>query len=448
MSKRLLIFASPHSTMRREDASDQCIRAIPKAGVNRMRSTRGGRRRACARTLAKVARRVLRKGGSYMTESMSQVCLRADGGGAQSVSSPSRTLARPRTIRSRGVVGAHGPQLLTRTLLQKLDLSADQVLRSAGLAQQVSQRSSRSTLPGPALQELLRICMTTIETEASRASGRPEFTAEDAALLCYCAVSAATLEQAIERAGRFNAALGRAAGRPDSFKLALNMKGRVAELHLSSSSTPTGFADFMTTLLGTILFLRLFSWLIGEEIELIEASTAYDRLIGEDVLAELLSYPLVFGRKDLPQGSAFRLSFAAKYLQRPVVRTCADLENLQMLDLLFAVPAGVGVSMAVRRIFNAALARGLPPPSTVRLAALCSRSGATIRRHLARESTSIRMIREECVRQHALQLLRDGTLMLSEIAARLGFSDAPCFRRAFRRWTGTSPSAYRRRPSL
>ena len=48
-------------------------------------------------------------------------------------------------------------------------------------------------------------------------------------------------------------------------------------------------------------------------------------------------------------------------------------------------------------------------------------------------------------RDLALQHLRDGRLSVVEIAARLGFNDASTFYRAFRKWTGSAPGAWRNR---
>ena len=41
----------------------------------------------------------------------------------------------------------------------------------------------------------------------------------------------------------------------------------------------------------------------------------------------------------------------------------------------------------------------------------------------------------------ARQLLGDAQVPLSEIAAALGYSDASAFTRAFRRWSGRTPTA-------
>jgi AraC-like DNA-binding protein len=43
----------------------------------------------------------------------------------------------------------------------------------------------------------------------------------------------------------------------------------------------------------------------------------------------------------------------------------------------------------------------------------------------------------------ARQLLRDTLLGVEELAVTLGYADATAFSRAFRRWSGTSPSRWR-----
>jgi AraC-like DNA-binding protein len=43
------------------------------------------------------------------------------------------------------------------------------------------------------------------------------------------------------------------------------------------------------------------------------------------------------------------------------------------------------------------------------------------------------------------ELLRSDRRSIDEIAERLGYSDVANFTRAFRRWTGTTPAAHRRK---
>lgn len=46
-------------------------------------------------------------------------------------------------------------------------------------------------------------------------------------------------------------------------------------------------------------------------------------------------------------------------------------------------------------------------------------------------------------RDAAIAGLAEGNEPIAELAARLGFSEDTSFHRAFRRWTGTTPGAYR-----
>lgn len=66
-----------------------------------------------------------------------------------------------------------------------------------------------------------------------------------------------------------------------------------------------------------------------------------------------------------------------------------------------------------------------------------------LRRRLRAEGTSISRIREQILRDAAIASLVCGQEPVSELSARLGFSEPSAFRRAFRRWTGKPPSAYR-----
>ncbi|MEV4443287.1 helix-turn-helix domain-containing protein, partial [Streptomyces sp. NPDC049577] len=64
-------------------------------------------------------------------------------------------------------------------------------------------------------------------------------------------------------------------------------------------------------------------------------------------------------------------------------------------------------------------------------------------RRLRQEGTSYRLLKDQARRDAALSSLAQGAEPIAELAARLGFSEDTAFHRAFRRWTGSTPGAYR-----
>lgn len=70
-------------------------------------------------------------------------------------------------------------------------------------------------------------------------------------------------------------------------------------------------------------------------------------------------------------------------------------------------------------------------------------SVATLRRRLAADGVGFRELRQETLGALATQRLREGWRPAS-VAESLGFSDLRSFSRAFRAWTGDTPSAYAR----
>lgn len=96
-------------------------------------------------------------------------------------------------------------------------------------------------------------------------------------------------------------------------------------------------------------------------------------------------------------------------------------------ELLLAMPAGmVTTAVAARSLFT---------------------SVRTLTRQLAREGTSFREIRESVIGEIAMQHLRETRASVEYIAAMLGYHDTANFRRAFRKWFGRTPGAFRRDPA-
>ena len=71
-------------------------------------------------------------------------------------------------------------------------------------------------------------------------------------------------------------------------------------------------------------------------------------------------------------------------------------------------------------------------------------SPRTLKRRLAGAGVTYSDLLEEERREMAFLLLRTPESSIDAVAERLGYSDPSNFRRAFQRWTGLSPAAYRK----
>ena len=88
--------------------------------------------------------------------------------------------------------------------------------------------------------------------------------------------------------------------------------------------------------------------------------------------------------------------------------------------------------------------QGLPSGqlSQDEIAKRLNRSISSLRRDLQNEGTSYKSLLEETRETLAKAYIEDGRHSLAEVAYLLGFSDQANFTRAFRRWTGSSPSKF------
>lgn len=188
---------------------------------------------------------------------------------------------------------------------------------------------------------------------------------------------------------------------------------------------------------------RFAGWLIGAPITLHSVEFRFD--------AEHLSddYALIFGVRPAFRAPRTAMSFDAALLTKPVVRDEADLERF-LRDapgaLFYAQEQSATTAVRVRTIME----RNPNGPwlGADELARRLSISAPHMRRLLRAEGTGQRRIQEEILRDRAVEALVHGDESIAELAARLGYSEASAFRRAFHRWTGSAPIDYRgTRPS-
>ena len=77
------------------------------------------------------------------------------------------------------------------------------------------------------------------------------------------------------------------------------------------------------------------------------------------------------------------------------------------------------------------------------IANIAGMSPRNLQRVLKSQGTSYRSLLNAARRNYAIRHLRSSKVNIGDIAKKLGYSDAGHFTRAFRCWTGVSPSAYR-----
>jgi AraC-like DNA-binding protein len=321
-----------------------------------------------------------------------------------------------------------GPALQLIRLVARMGVSAEPLLRGLGL--------SEEHLEVPAA----RLSAETVRALLERArelTGEPglgfymglEKRVTNYGYLGFAAMSSATVRQALELAVRFVPA------QTGAFSVRLEIDGAFAALAIDLHADFGGVEDvFLFNVVVTLW--RLGSALTGKELggvtELTIPEPRYYRRF-----VELL--PNV--RFDQP---ANRLIFDAALLELPLMsadRAALRLAREQCEVELDAAIADSGLLPRVR----ATLARASESSSSVaEVAAAMGMSPRTLKRRLAAHGVSFTALLDDVRRDTALGLLSGSSLSVDEIAQRLGYSTAPNFIRAFRRWTGHTPSSYRR----
>ena len=248
-------------------------------------------------------------------------------------------------------------------------------------------------------------------------------------LLCHAILHARTLEHALKRALSFlTVVLDDPAGE-------LRLKGGQAEIVLTDRAAPRPAFAYRTYWL---ILMGVVSWLIGRRIPLMQVDFACPAPENRRDYHQFFGAPVRF---DQPQS---RLIFSAHYLSLPPIRSEKALQGfLRGAPGNFLLRYRHDQDLSAR--IRARLRQTAPEdwPDFDRLAADLRLSPATLRRRLRREGQSFSAIRDEIREVQARQMLSATDARVAGIAARLGYAEPSAFHRAFLKWTGQTPAAFR-----
>lgn len=184
---------------------------------------------------------------------------------------------------------------------------------------------------------------------------------------------------------------------------------------------------------------------------IIGLSTLGQALTGQELDGRIelaLPRPEWFSKMELPRAERFsfhqptnRLVFDAKLLRVPFQLADPAAQKLaeeQCERELAALGASGRFSARVRELLF--VHEGIEA-----VAKALSMSSRTVKRRLSGEGTSYSELLDDERRARAMVLLEDASKSVKEVSAALGFADTAAFSHAFTRWTGHSPSEWRKR---
>ncbi|MCC6811818.1 MAG: AraC family transcriptional regulator ligand-binding domain-containing protein [Deltaproteobacteria bacterium] len=248
--------------------------------------------------------------------------------------------------------------------------------------------------------------------------------------LGFAAMTARTLGEALDLAVRF------APTRTTAISLRLDRGPEDGEVALEILE----HVDLGSAREAILVALLIGLWQIGNDLTGKELTGTAEMAIAP--LAGFQRFAAVLPGETTFAAARTRLIFPRAILDLPLVRADVEAQRLaraqceRELDALFT-PDDVA---RTRHALNHEDGAFRSEEEVARALAVSAR---TLKRRLAAQGTTFSELLDEARSQRAMTLLRGPHLGVEEVAAALGYSDAANFTRAFKRWTGRTPAAFR-----
>ncbi|MBB3062124.1 AraC family transcriptional regulator ligand-binding domain-containing protein [Microbulbifer rhizosphaerae] len=251
------------------------------------------------------------------------------------------------------------------------------------------------------------------------------------AMMGHACISCPNLRRALLRSGRFVSMVS------DDLQIKLVEDGEEARLlihHGNDRHLPNQI--FVESL--ALIWLRFFSWLIDRTILLERVHLAFPPPDYNEDYSDMFPCRHYFHQRETC------LVFSTRYLQMPLVR-----DEQQLAEFLGRAPECLLAQYKSDNSYTGRVRRmlqnqgGIENLSLDDVAARLYTSPQTLRRRLKEEGNSWQDIKDSVRRDMAVYQLKKQETAVAEIAERLGFSEPSAFNRAFKKWTGLAPGAYR-----
>jgi AraC-like DNA-binding protein len=249
-------------------------------------------------------------------------------------------------------------------------------------------------------------------------------------LLSRASLTAPTLGVALKRWCRHHALL------TDDIVFRLTVQDGLARVQIDERGEFGTMREFC--LLTSLRNLHGYaSWVVDSRIPLVDAGFPFSPPPHADVYPRLFPGPVQF---DAPQAG---LAFDARYLALPQRRDERALQAMLQHAIRLIVLPYRRDRLLAERVRELLRHRGSELRTAGALADALHLSARTLHRQLRDEGVSLQALKDEVRREQAMEQLRRTSRPVKQIALAAGFSNEKSFSRAFKAWTGLSPTTFR-----
>ena len=249
-------------------------------------------------------------------------------------------------------------------------------------------------------------------------------------LLCRASLTSSNLGVAMKRWCRHHRLL------IDDIVLELSVDNDVATLQIEEKRQFGDLREFC--LVTSLRYLHGYAcWLIDSRIPLIGVDFPFQQPPHASIHSLIFPGPVHFAQ------DRARMRFATQYLTLSARRDELALRMMLQHALPLTVLQYRGDRLLTSRARSLMSARPSEQHSASALASALSVSVRTLHRQLEAEGVSLQALKDAVRKEQAIAQLCRTSSPIKQIARSTGFASEKTFARAFRNWTGKSPSEYR-----